>query len=108
MQIVAWVTVGLLNLSHIAALQHGNVIEVKTGLLGIDEACSGVRSLQATVMVSLFLGELYRATWPRRVFFLLSGVAIAFLCNVGRTFLLSWVAAKNGIDSIPKWHDPAG
>jgi len=108
MQGATWITVELLKLSNIAALQHGNIIEVKTGLLGIDEACSGVRSLQATVMVSLFLGELYRATWQRRIFFLLSGVVIAFLCNVGRTFFLSWVAAKNGIDSIPKWHDPAG
>jgi exosortase len=103
-----WLTVEFLKLSNIAALQHGNVIELKTGLLGIDEACSGVRSLQAAVMVSLFLSELYRATWQRRVFVLLSGVVIAFLCNVGRTFFLSWVAAKNGIDSIPKWHDPAG
>jgi exosortase len=108
MQGASWITVELLNLSGIAALQHGNIIEVKTGLLGVDEACSGVRSLQATVMVSLFLGELYRASWWRRVFFLLSGVVIAFLCNVGRTFFLSWIAAKNSIDSIPKWHDPAG
>ena len=58
-----WITVGLLKLSNIPAVQHGNVIEVKTGLLGIDEACSGIRSLQAMVMVSIFLGELYRATW---------------------------------------------
>lgn len=108
MQGATWMMVEFLKLSNIAALQHGNVIEIKTGLLGIDEACSGVRSLQATVMVSLFLGELYRATWQRRVVFLLSGLVIAFLCNVGRTFFLSWVAAKNGIDSIPKWHDPAG
>jgi exosortase len=108
MQGATWITVEFLRLFNIAALQHGNVIEVKTGLLGIDEACSGVRSLQATVMVSLFLGELYRATWQRRVCFLVSGVLIAFFCNVGRTFFLSWVAAKIGIDSIPKWHDPAG
>jgi exosortase len=108
MQGATWVTIEFLKLANIAALQHGNVIEVKTGLLGIDEACSGVRSLQANVMVSLFLGELYRATWQRRVFFLLSGMVIAFLCNVGRTFFLSWVAAKNGVDSLPKWHDPAG
>ena len=40
--------------------------------------------------------------------FLLCGVLIAFFCNVGRTFFLCWVAAKNGIESIPKWHDPAG
>jgi hypothetical protein len=67
MQIATWLTVAFLNLFQITAVQHGNVIEVKSGLLGIDEACSGIRSLQATVMVSLFLGELYRATWQRRL-----------------------------------------
>jgi exosortase len=108
MQAATWVTVGLLNLVQITAIQHGNVIEIKNGLLGIDEACSGVRSLQATIMVALFLGELYRTTWRRRIFFLISGVLIAFLCNVGRTFFLSWVAARDGIDSVSKWHDPAG
>ena len=108
MQVVAWVTVGLLNLFHIAALQHGNLIEVKSGLLGIDEACSGVRSLQASVMVSFFLGELYRASFRRRTLFLLAGILIAFFCNVGRTFFLSWTAASQGIESVPKWHDWAG
>ncbi len=108
MQVATSVTVGSLHLFNIQALQHGNVIELKTGLLCIDEACSGVRSLQATIMVSLFLGELYRATWQRRVILALSGVLIAFLCNVGRTFLLCSVAAKNGIASMSKWHDPAG
>jgi exosortase len=97
MQVVAWVTVGLLNLFHIAALQHGNLIEVKSGLLGIDEACSGVRSLQASVMVSLLLGELYRASFRRRTLFLLAGILIAFFCNVGRTFFLSWTADIQGI-----------
>jgi len=108
MQVVAWVTVGLLKFSNIGALQHGNLIEVKTGLLGIDEACSGVRSIQAIVMVSLFLGELYRVNWRRRILFLLCGVVIAFLSNVGRTFFLSWTAATNGIQSVHKWHDSAG
>jgi exosortase len=108
MHIVAWVTVGLLNFSHIAAVQHGNLIEVKTGLLGIDEACCGIRSLQASIMVSLLLGELYRVTLRRRTLFLLAGILIAFFCNVGRTFFLSWTAASQGIDSVPKWHDWAG
>src|ERR1700730_15903329 len=108
MQVVAWVTVGLLNLSHVGALQHGNSIEVKTGLLGIDEACSGIRSLQASIMVSLLLGELYRATFRRRILFLVAGILIAFFCNVGRTFFLSWTAAQHGIEAVPKWHDWAG
>ena len=108
MRVATSFTVEVLNLVNIPALQHGNVVEVKTGLLGIDEACSGIRSLQATLMVSLFLGELYRASWRRRVVLALFGVIIAFLCNVGRTFLLCWFVAKDGIESLPKWHDPAG
>ena len=108
MHVVAGVTVGLLNLFQIAALQHGNLIEVKTGLLGIDEACCGIRSLQASLMVALLLGELYRATFRRRSLFFLAGILIPFFCNVGRTFFLSWTAASQGIDSVPKWHDWAG
>src|SRR5271166_2157016 len=107
-QTATLITVASLNLFHIWALQHGNLIEVKTGLLGVDEACSGIRSLEATLMVSLFLGELYRTDWQRRVLLVLSGVLIAFFCNVGRTFLLCSVAAKSGIASMSKWLDPAG
>ena len=102
------VTVAALNIFHISAVQHGNVIEVKTGLLGIDEACSGIRSLQATLMVSLFFGELYRASGLRRAVLVLCGSLIAFLCNIGRTFLLSTVAAKDGVEAVPNWHDPLG
>jgi exosortase len=105
---VTSVTVGVLNLFHIPALRHGNIIEVRGGLLGINEACSGIRSLQATLMVSLFLGELYRATWQRRVLLVLLGLIIAFLSNLGRTLLLCWIAAKDGVESVSRWHDPAG
>ena len=108
MQIATGVTVGSLNLFNIQALQYGNVVELKTGLVCIDEACSGMRSLQAAIMVSLLLGELYRATWLRRIILVFSGVLVAFLCNLGRTFLLCLVTAKNGIESLSKWHDPAG
>ena len=66
MRAVATINVALLNLAGIPALQHGNVIEVRSGLIGIEEACSGVRSLQATLMISLFLGELYSFTVARR------------------------------------------
>jgi hypothetical protein len=75
MELATSVTVELLNLFHFPAVQHGNVIEVRTGFLGVDEACSGIRSLQATLMVSLFLGELYRASWIRRAILILIGVA---------------------------------
>jgi hypothetical protein len=74
MELATSVTVELLTLFHFP-VQHGNVIEVRTGFLGVDEACSGRRSLQATLMVSLFLGELYRASWIPRAILILIGVA---------------------------------
>ena len=108
MRLVAAVTVELLNLWRIPALQHGNVIEIGAGLLGVDEACSGVRSLQATLMASLFLGEMSRFDVARRVFLVGIGLAVALICNVGRAFLLAWNAAHQGLGAVDEWHDPAG
>lgn len=108
MRNVAAFTVELLNVAGVAAVQHGNVIEVRSGLLGVDEACSGVRSLQAALTASLFLGELFRFNWLRRVFLLGTGLLTALLTNVVRTFFLSWSASKDGLASVGRWHDPAG
>ena len=66
MRLVAGLTVEVAGWLGIPALQHGNLIEVKGGVVGIDEACSGVRSLQSALMLSLFLGEMYRFAVRRR------------------------------------------
>ena len=108
MRWVAAFTVELLNVAGVAAVQHGNVIEVRSGLLGVDEACSGVRSLQAALTASLFLGELFRFMWLRRVFLLGIGLVAALITNVGRTFFLAWNASRDGLASVARWHDPAG
>jgi exosortase len=108
MRAVAGVTVEILPWFHIAALQHGNLIEVRAGTLGVDEACSGIRSLQGTLMASLFLGEFYWLRPGKRVLLVLAGLVLAFVCNVGRAFLISMVAAQKGLEAISSWHDPAG
>jgi exosortase/archaeosortase family protein len=97
-----------LNLVGTLAIQHGNVIELSTGPVGIDDACTGVRSLQATFMIALFLGEFYQMKVGRRCLLILAGALVAFGCNIGRTFLLCEIAASSGIDAIHRWHDPAG
>ena len=101
-------TVELLNFVGVAALQHGNLIEIRGGLLGVEEACSGVRSLQASLMASIFLGELYRMSWRRRVFLLFAGFIVALTTNVGRTFYLSLSAANSGLPAMTTRHDSAG
>jgi exosortase len=101
-------TVAALNLLQIHAVQQGNLVELSTGSVVIDGACSGIRSLQAALMLSLFLGEAYRASLLRRGVLVLGGALIAFVCNVGRTLLLTVIAAKEGLESIANWHDPIG
>jgi exosortase/archaeosortase family protein len=101
-------TTELLGVLDIPAAQHGNVIEVSTGMVGIDEACSGIRSFQATLMISLFLGELYRLRFSRRLWLVASGFGLAFVFNVGRTLVLTLVASAKGTAAIASWHDPAG
>jgi len=108
MRIVTAINVTFLQLAGVPALQHGNVIEVGAGFIGIEEACSGVRSLQATLMVSLFLGELYSFRISRRLILIVIGVLLAFICNVVRTAMLIWAGTTKGIQSIEAWHDPAG
>ena len=101
-------TVELLGLFGIPAIQHGNIIEVGTGVVGIDDACSGIRSFQAVLMISLFLGELYRLRVVRRVGLVVLGFALAFAFNVGRTLLLTGIASTRGVGAVASWHDPAG
>jgi exosortase len=108
MQAVTALNVFGLHLAGIPALQHGNVIEVGSGLIGIEEACSGVRSLQATLMISLFLGELYSFPASARAFLVAAGALLAFLCNLVRTALLVYVGTRSGSAAIHAWHDPAG
>jgi exosortase len=108
MRIDTAINVEILNAIGVAAVQFGNVIEVHSGFVGIDEACTGIRSLQATFMVSLFLGELYDFGIGRRIVLVVAGAIVAFICNLTRTFLLVYVGAERGVAAIQRWHDPAG
>jgi exosortase len=108
MRLTATWTIEGLHWCGVEALQRGNLIQLSSQILGIDEACSGVRSLQATLMLSLFLGEFYRFGWMHRLALAGGGLLVAFLTNVGRAFILSMVAERNGPSSFHRWHDPAG
>ena len=108
MRIVAGITVVFLNFLGTPALQHGSLIEIGAGVLGVDEACSGVRSLQATLMAALFFGELHRFRPGQRATLVCIGTAAAFLTNIVRTIFLCLAAARGGLTAISRWHDPAG
>lgn len=97
-----------LGIMGIPAQQHGAIIEIHSGVVGVDEACSGIRSFQSSLMIALVMGEWFRFGWLRRLGLCLAGAVLAYAFNVVRTGLLVWVASTKGIDAIDAWHDPAG
>jgi exosortase len=108
MRVVAFIASETLNLCGIPAQLEGSVIRVNTGLVGVNEACSGVRSLQTSLMIGLLFGELKRLSVPRRLLLICAAAATAFVANCIRTFFLVWLAATRGLPSERRWHDVAG
>ncbi len=102
------VVVHLVSALGVPVIPHGNLIEVSGGMVGIDEACSGIRSFQASLMVSLFFGEFYAMNLARRIWLVVAGASFAIVFNLGRMSLLTWVAAKKGIATLSQYHDPVG
>jgi exosortase len=99
-EIAGWIGIGVLQL--------GNIIELHNGFVGVDDACSGVKTLQAAVMVSLILGELFQLTVTRRIVLLLTGCTWMFACNVLRATTLVAIAARDGTAALDQWHDTIG
>ena len=108
MRVVAAISSELVALFGIPAQLEGNLIRVPNGLVGVNEACSGVRSLQTSLMIGLLFGELKRLSIFRRVMLVFAAAAIAFFGNCARAFFLVWIAATRNIATANSWHDFAG
>ena len=107
MRWVASVSAETLNLFGVPAQLEGNLIRVSTGLVGVNEACSGVRSLQTSIMIGLLFGELKRLSVVRRLILLGAALAIALVANCARALFLVTLAARDS-GGVERWHDAAG
>jgi exosortase len=101
-------TIEVLHWSGYEALRQGNLIVIPAGVLGIEEACSGIRSLQSGLMVALFFGEFFRLSIVRRGYLLVIAVLAALTGNIIRSSMLALVASTQGLKALSNWHDPAG
>jgi exosortase len=90
------------------AEQRGNLIAIPGSLLGVEEACSGIRSLQSNIMVALAVGEFFRLSIPRRIFLFLLGLGAALGGNAIRSLTLSVAACRSGSDAVDRIHDGTG
>jgi exosortase len=108
MRWVAEATTELLHWLGVEAQTSGAAIALRSGLVGITEACSGVRSLQAGIMFGLAMGEWFLLRPVRRIILLMVAVILAIATNLVRTLLLSLQAERHGIESVDRVHDLIG
>jgi exosortase len=97
MQAVAAGTTVFLHWFGTPAQTTGGAITLRTGVVGITEACSGMRSLQAGIMFGLAMGEWFLLRPLRRIALLFIAIALALTTNLIRTFALS--LKQNGTGS---------
>jgi exosortase len=108
MRIIAASAAEVLALFGIPAEVQGNLIMLPHGLVGVNEACSGVRSLQTSLTIGLLFGELKRLRLGPRLILIASAIAIALFANFLRATFLVWIASADGLAALGRWHDFAG
>ncbi len=105
-----WVSKSVLFSLHvlgIAAHRTGNIIELANGSVGVEEACSGVRSLVSCVFAGFFFSAtLVRRPWARALIIGLAG-PLALGMNFVRSLTLT-LLANSGVNIAGAWHDVTG
>lgn len=96
-----------LHLLGVAASRHGNIIELANTSVGIEEACSGVRSLVSCVFAGFFFSATFvRRPWAR-AFIIALAAPLALVMNFIRSLTLT-LLANRGVDIAGTWHDVTG
>ena len=108
MQLVTKWSVGLLHLLGYPATAAGNTISLPNCTVGVEEACSGLRSLQTALMVGIAAGELARLGAAGRVVLLLVSFLMAMAGNQVRVLMLALAGIGGGNQAVEQLHDTAG
>ena len=110
LRLQTWVTgnvIGALHVLGVAARQRGNLIDLANTTVGVEEACSGVRSLVSCVFAGFFFSALLvRRPWARALLLLLAAplaLGMNFVRSLALTLLANAGVAINGF-----WHDATG
>lgn len=89
--------------------QQGNVLLLPTGSVGVEDACSGIRSLTGCLFAGAFLAAVFLDRAWKKVALVAAALALAFVANLGRGLLLTIWAYRHGPAAIDgAVHDVAG
>lgn len=89
--------------------QQGNVLVLPNGSVGVEDACSGIRSLTGCLFAGSFLAAVFLEPLWKKITLVVAALCLAFLTNLARSLFLTVWAYRNGAHSIEGTvHDAAG
>ena len=110
LELQGWVTgrvLAALHLLGVAARQQGNLIELAGATVGVEEACSGVRSLLGCLYAGIFLSALLVRRPVGRIVLIGLSAPLAVVMNLVRSLSLT-LLVNAGVDVRGGWHDVTG
>ncbi len=108
MQVNAALAAEIMRWLGVAAEVQGNQVWLPQATLSVDEACSGIRSLQGALMTAWFAGEIFALRWRSRSLLLVAGLLWALATNTARTLVLTLLLERGGAPLLDRWHDGVG
>lgn len=89
--------------------QQGNVLALPTGNVGVEDACSGIRSLTGCLFAGSFLAAVFLEKLWKKIALVSAALGLALLTNLGRSLFLTAWAYRYGPRAIEGTvHDIAG
>lgn len=80
--------------------REGNVLILPEGQVGVEEACSGIRSLTACLFAGSFLAAVFLDRYWKKILLVAAAMAFAVFTNLLRSIFLTLWAYHNGSQAI--------
>lgn len=97
---VTIIVFSLMDFLGFAIERQGNVLVLPKGVVGVEEACSGIRSLTACIFAGSFLAAVYLNKIWKKVVLVLMAMVFAVITNLFRSGFLTFWAYFYGSDAI--------
>jgi len=89
--------------------QQGNVLVLPNGRVGVEDACSGIRSLTGCLFAGSFLAAVFLEKAWKKIALVVAAMVLAFFTNLLRSLFLTAWAYRYGPRAIEgAVHDAAG
>ncbi|HVU24872.1 MAG TPA: exosortase/archaeosortase family protein [Opitutus sp.] len=89
--------------------QQGNVLVLPNGSVGVEDACSGIRSLTGCLFAGSFLAAVFLDRGWKKIAMVVAAMVLAFVTNLVRGLFLTGWAYRHGASAIEGTvHDVAG